>query len=73
MNPKELMASDPTIKEVIIDYGEPGVMWCMCGPDLFLGFAQCERCKAISPDEYCAKYIVHSITRQQEPTVTIVR
>lgn len=73
ISPEELMASDPTIKEVIIDYGEPSIMWRICGPNPFLGFAQCNKCKAISPTEYCAKYMVHNITRQQEPIITIVR
>lgn len=73
INPKELLANDPTIKEIVIDYGEPSIIYRHCGPDIFLGFAQCDKCKLKGPKEYCARYIVHNVTRQQGPTVTIVR
>lgn len=69
---RQMMIDDPTIKEITISYGEPTIMWRLCGDDPFLGFKQCEKCKAIGPNESCGQYMVDHIVRSTEPPVITV-
>ena len=66
---------DPTITEIVVDYGEPVVMYfrCVFQPMLSI-FRQCDECKASGdPDKFCGELKIDRVIRPSPPVVHITR